>query len=302
MLEHAKKCEEWQRQKTSKRKKEVNTCMQERHECILERLRQLGYESEIVYFRPEFFRESRKKTKPLTDEGQLSPHEIALDLSLIADAIEWARMLHKWLKTMNYHRELRLNQVVYSPRRRLLAAQYDDYVKLRDTPIFDILPHVIDLARFPPFRDIINAPEGTQMGENPFASAFAQLPTLVGDWKKQLDAQLAELVTIPPHLYSQDALARRVVASSSVTSADKLRLACALFEVNCPHLFTHPEVFLIPQPRHSLWPNRDVSTPTESILDRFGMNSWKRRRILSTHVDWIQAWPCQTTWTVRMLD
>ena len=280
----------------SERKDELNACRQERDRrlvpflilaafihwrSILERLKQLGFEREVSYFGNDRFRESRRKPfKPLTNKGQLSPNELSLDSKLINEVIEWARILPAWLKTMNHHRQLRLDIVVHQPRRRLLAAEYDIYVRQRspDAPSFGLLPHMADVARFPPFRDIITAPEGTEMGEEPFASAFAQLPVLVMEWRKQLDVELAELVRIP-HLSSQDPSPRPVAASSSVTNAescetdlDKLHLACALFDSGGHRLFTHPDVFLISTPRqnHSN-PDEDVSKSTGSIRDRFGI-------------------------------
>lgn len=153
---------------------------------------------------------------------------------------------------MNNLRKNRLETTLYQPRRHSLASEYKKYVTQRspDTPTFDLLPHVVDLARFTPFQDIIMAPEEAQTHEKLFASAFAQLPVLVGEWKKQLDIEVAELVKIPPHLPSNDVATGQVVALSSATSAeshqmslDKLHLACALFHKG-GHVFTYPEVLL----------------------------------------------------------
>jgi hypothetical protein len=212
--------------------------------------------------------------KLLTDEGQHSPNEISLDWKFIIDTIEWARMLPEWLKTMDHHQQMRLDTVVYTPRRRSLASEYDNYVRHRspDTPIFGLLPHVADLARFPLFRDIIKAPEGTPMGEKPFASSFAQLPVLAEEWRKRLDDEVAELVNIPPHLSSQDATSRQVVASGSITIENQLHLACALFHFGSYALLApHPEVFLVSRPLQSCYRDEDVSNPTGSIRERLGI-------------------------------
>ena len=244
---------------------------------ILERLKQLGYEPEISYFPPDYFRDSHKMApNPLTDEGQLSPNEIALDWKLMVDTIEWARMLPKWLKTMNHFREERLDTVVYKPRRRSLASEYDVYMKhlSPDTHIFGLLPHVADLARFRPFRDIIKAPEGIPMDGKPFASAFAQLPMLAEEWRKQLDAELAELVDIPAHLSLHDASCRQVGAPRSITAEGKLHLACALFYINSHDLLPYPEIFFISTPRQGHYRDEDVSKH-RSIGERLGIRSLK---------------------------
>ena len=158
-------------------------------------------------------------------------------------------MWPQWLETMNSFRSQRIEKTVYQPRRELLVSEYSNYVTSpsSDTPSFDVLPHATELCCFPPFRDIISAPEGTQMGVKPFESTFAQLPVLITEWSKQFHAELAELVKIPSHLSFKDASGG--VASSSAThtessqpSADKLRLACAVFDTG--HCLTwYPEVF-----------------------------------------------------------
>ena len=165
---------------------------------------------------------------------------------------EWKRIWPEWLDTMNNFRSQRLNQVVYQSRRQSLASEYTNYVTRPspNTPAVDLLPHAADVACFPPFKNIIRAPEGTQMNDNPFESALAQLPELVGEWKKKLDAEVAELVKIPSRLSLKGTCDGRVVSSTSTTSpepsqtaTDKLRLACALFSNGVKGPFTHPEVF-----------------------------------------------------------
>lgn len=76
---------------------------------------------------------------------------------------------------------------------------------------------MVGLAAFLPFQDIIKAPEEAQIGGELFVSAFLQLLELVGEWRKQLDIEVAELVKIPPHLSLEG------VASSSVTSAESYK-------------------------------------------------------------------------------
>jgi hypothetical protein len=179
-------------------------------------------------------------------------------------------------------RSQRLNEVVYPPRRRSLASEYANYVTRPspNTPAFDLLPHAADAAFFPPFRNIITAPEGTQMNDEPFESALAQLPELVGEWRKNLDAEVAELVEIPSHLSLKSTSDGRVVASSSTTGSessqvatDKLRLACALFSDGIAGgLFTHPEVFFSSMCYYKYPRSNEVdSERTGSISDRYGI-------------------------------
>lgn len=187
-------------------------------------------------------------------------------------------MWPEWRKIMGDCRLCRINKTVYQPRRNLLANEYNTYVTHPppDGPTFDLLPHVVDLACFGPFRDIIRAPEGTQVNDKPFASAFAQLPDLIDEWKKKLDTELAELVKIPLHLSLENASDGRSKASSSTghaeatkTELDKLHLACAVFYVGSTGPFTHLNVFSASMcDRNFTWGEHD-SERTGSIRDRF---------------------------------
>ena len=195
--------------------------------------------------------------------------------------IEWERVWPEWLETMNSFRFKRLNEVVYDSRRRSLVSEYVKYVTRPspNTPAFDLLPHAADVACFPPFRNIIRAPEGTQMNDNPFESALAQLPELVDEWRKKLDAEVAELVKIPSRLSFKGTADDRVVpvststigSESSQAPADKLRLACALFRDGRVPL-THPEVFYSSM-HHYHYPRCDELDfeRTGSIFDRYNI-------------------------------
>ncbi|KAI9454591.1 hypothetical protein HD554DRAFT_2031241 [Boletus coccyginus] len=204
--------------------------------AIQQRLKQHGYGPEIEHFGHYAIRQPRasffKTSRPLTDK-------------------EWARMWPEWFEIMSDFRSQRMDKTVYQPRRNLLVTEYNSYVTSpsSNAPSFDLLPHVIELGCFPPFRDIIKAPEGTDMSEKPFESAFAQLPVLVDEWRKQLDAELAELVEIPSQLSRKGASSGRAVSSSSETlmesfqaPTDKLHLACAVFTTFHPVTW-YPDVF-----------------------------------------------------------
>lgn len=202
-----------------------------------------------------------------------------LDSALILDTLEWDRIWPEWLDTMNRYQFRRLESVVHGPRRRSLMSEYTTYVTSPppNTPVFDLLPHVADIARFPPFRDIIRAPEGAQMNSKLFESAFAQLPALAKEWKKKLDTELAELVKIPPHLSIQDTsgVALNNVTARTKTSqadTDKSRLACAWFHCGDGNrTFTHAEVFSVAMRSHVYHGEQDDSERTGSIGARLGI-------------------------------
>ncbi|KAF8141131.1 hypothetical protein EV363DRAFT_1307184 [Boletus edulis] len=204
--------------------------------AIFKHLKEHGYGPEIEYFgQPEFqssYKSAFRSSKLLTDKV-------------------WGKMWPEWLVIMEAFRSRRLKEDVYPQHRHLLAIEYKNYViqPSPDTPSFDLLPHVVDIARLPPFKDIIEDPEATPMDGKPFASAFAQLPAFVGDWKKKLDLELTELVKIPSCFScSEELTGGRVVPSGNASStksfqtSTKLQLACVLF-CKANNIFAYPEVF-----------------------------------------------------------
>jgi hypothetical protein len=148
-----------------------------------------------------------------------------MDSELTVDLVERDRIWPEWVESMNSFRSQQPEEVVYPPRRRSLASEYANYVRCPppNTPTFDLLPHPTDVGCFPPFRNIIRAPEGTQMNDKPFESAFAQLPQLVDKWKKKLDAEVAELVTIPSHSNSTSDV--QIVAPNSTIGPESPQVA-----------------------------------------------------------------------------
>ncbi|KAF8547777.1 hypothetical protein OG21DRAFT_848516 [Imleria badia] len=257
--QHAVKCEYWEHDVALERRYDLDSRRQERYDSMFENLQQHGYAPEITYFGRHEIQQSHKSyfntSKPLTDKA-------------------WSQIWPELLETMNKFRSRRLEKTVYQPRRDLLDLEYATYVAspAQGTRAFDILPHVTDIARFPPFRDVIYAPEGAEMGAKPFDSAFAQLPVLVDEWKKQLDDDFAKLVKIPARLSFKHASGGRGVASSSAARmestqapTDKLRLACAVFVDNT--VACYPELLSCLPVSDSI----DYSEPNLSILDRFNV-------------------------------
>ncbi|KAF8435101.1 hypothetical protein L210DRAFT_3551914 [Boletus edulis BED1] len=259
---HTRACESWQDKRERERRRNLERLRREREQSIFERLKEHGYGPEIEYFgKPEFrssYKSAFRSSKLLTDKV-------------------WGHMWPEWLEIMEAFRSRRLKEDVYPQRRRLLAIEYENYVTQPslDTPSFDLLPHVVDIDRLPPFADIIKAPEATQMDGKPFASAFAQLPAFVDSWKKMLDVELTDLVKIPSRLLcSDDLTGGRVVPSSNASSTEssqtstKLQLACALFRT-CNGVFAHPEVFFVCRRYSSN--SEDDSDPVGPIVNQLSI-------------------------------
>ncbi|KAF8435087.1 hypothetical protein L210DRAFT_3453364 [Boletus edulis BED1] len=249
---HARKCESWQQRKGRVNRFDLEVLRKERQTSIFDCLRQRGYEPEIAYFREQLVRKCNKsvskKYKPLTNS-------------------EWDRMWPEWGELMIRLRSQRLEAVVYAPRRRQLVSEYLNYVThpSPDSPTFDLLPHVADLARFPSFKDIIETQDEIQSNANLFASAFAQLPMLIDEWKQRLNSTIGGLVKIPSCLALNDAL-----ADQDTTDLDKLRLACAVFYVGGTGIFRHPEVFSVSMREDVMFSSREMPLNATWVIPGLG--------------------------------
>ncbi|KIJ10771.1 hypothetical protein PAXINDRAFT_16240 [Paxillus involutus ATCC 200175] len=229
--QHATKCEVWHRGVTEARKFELEDVRAERTDAISARLRDLGYGDEIDYFGPDLPVDERKYfsvSKPLTDK-------------------EWDRIRPGLVERMNFHRKVRMQSAVYNPRRTILCNLYDQYVR-KPAPLnarFDLLPHVVDVANFPPFEAIIKSLEETIITPDSFAEAFIQLPSFVRGWRDDIEAQLAALIKIPADLMYSD-----TPGPSAQTPQGFLRLACAVFSKASGGVAMFPDI-IYPQDTHT---------------------------------------------------
>ncbi|KIJ60339.1 hypothetical protein HYDPIDRAFT_160988, partial [Hydnomerulius pinastri MD-312] len=138
---HAAECEEWHRGVTSMRKSELDEVRSARADAILARIDDLGYSDVIEFFGGRIEMIERKVfsiPKPLTDK-------------------EWARICPDLLERVDGYRQQITELMLYNPRRKVLVGLYNEYVRKPAPPgaAVDMLPHVADLATFPPFDDII---------------------------------------------------------------------------------------------------------------------------------------------------
>ncbi|KIJ18021.1 hypothetical protein PAXINDRAFT_97546 [Paxillus involutus ATCC 200175] len=214
---HASECEAWHQDETEARKSQLQNARSTRAESIFARLQDLGYEAEINHFGKHhiegFQRSLFNSTKRLTDK-------------------DWDRVRPQLEQKMIDCRKRRLEEAVYKPRRKLLVEFYDAYVRqpAPEGAAIELLPSIADLDHLPDFDTIIKLPEGTDVNAETFKSAFERLPALVQEWRAGVDAQLAALVVIPPEL-STNSLSADQVADQKSKSAERLRLASAVFNV-----------------------------------------------------------------------
>ncbi|KAF9234859.1 hypothetical protein BU15DRAFT_78620 [Melanogaster broomeanus] len=217
--EHASKCVLWHEDMVQARKDEqekAKLARAERWDHSVASGNDIGYTSELNYFgtgpMEDAHRSIFNSTKALTDK-------------------EWVCIHRQLERTMNDYRIRRLENAVYSPRRQLLVELYDAYVRQPAPPsaIVDLLPDVADLAHFAAFDAIIKLPEGTEVNADTFKPAFEQIPTLVQEWRADVDAQLAALVVTPGDSSTRD-VAEDDFSDGILKPAERLKLASAVFE------------------------------------------------------------------------
>ncbi|KIJ18019.1 hypothetical protein PAXINDRAFT_9105 [Paxillus involutus ATCC 200175] len=208
---HASRCGKWHQEVTTERRRELRN-LHSHLISIFARLRDLGYEDEIEFYgdmeirilEDAFF----KKSKPLTDK-------------------EWNRVLPRMQERMNDMRLHLIEDTVYNRRRKILVELYEDYISQPPPPgaRFYILPHVADVATFPPFDAVIHAPQDSDITHDSFDAAFWEFPLLVRSWIRAKKSQLSALVVLP-----KDSLPARTPATSvNLSPTEQLHLASAVF-------------------------------------------------------------------------
>ncbi|KIJ57846.1 hypothetical protein HYDPIDRAFT_48423, partial [Hydnomerulius pinastri MD-312] len=194
----------------------------------------------------------------------------------ILSPIEWARICPDLLERVDGYRQQITELMLYNPRRKVLVGLYNEYVRKPAPPgaAVDMLPHVADLATFPPFDDIIKAPKGTSVGAESFQAAFAQLPSLVQGWRDDIEAQLGALVVTPRESVDADS---PTPGYTGPKPSDRLKLASAVFSKEGGVIDMFPDVIL-PFYSHSLFNARCVHTNEETVesitADALGALPW----------------------------
>ncbi|KAF8841801.1 hypothetical protein BDN67DRAFT_966699 [Paxillus ammoniavirescens] len=234
--QHATQCEAWIDRVDAARKCELMKAQAAREESIMSRLKDIGYEAEIDYFGSGSITSGRdaifKSPKQLTER-------------------EWQNFRPKLIELMDEMRKERMETEVYPPRRNLLTILYYDYVE-NPAPtgaVVDLLPSLDDVAKFVPFDTIIKLPENVKVDNATFKPAFDQLPTLAGEWKARIEAQLASFVNIPANLLAAEAPTDGHEQERE-SSVERLKLASAVFEVKSGlsrgELLAYPDILAHP--------------------------------------------------------
>ncbi|KAG1789451.1 uncharacterized protein HD556DRAFT_784951 [Suillus plorans] len=128
---------------------------------------------------------------------KISKHRAIKDSRPLTARI-WSRIRPILTEYMSEMRTIRMEETLYNSRRRILLQAWNDFLaepaSFPNTDV-DVLPHVADVARFKLFDDIIKLPAHVVVERDTFLPAFVALPNLVRNWRRQVDQQLAAIIT-----------------------------------------------------------------------------------------------------------
>ncbi|KAG1826927.1 uncharacterized protein BJ212DRAFT_1474135 [Suillus subaureus] len=179
--EHADACKAWLSGVNRARSDELHQIRESRKRVIKEWLETEGWKPEIDYH----------------TWWKISKHRAIKDSRPLTTRI-WSRIRPILTEYMSEMRTIRMEETLYNSRRRILLQAWIDFLSepasFPNTDV-DVLPHVADVARFKPFDDIIRSPAHVVVERDTFLPAFVALPNLVRNWRRQVDQQLAAIIT-----------------------------------------------------------------------------------------------------------
>ncbi|KAG1754398.1 hypothetical protein EDB19DRAFT_1626773 [Suillus lakei] len=179
--EHADACKAWLSEVNRARSNELHQIREGRKRVIKDWLETEGWKPEIDYH----------------TWWKISKHRAIKDSRPLTARI-WSRVRPVLTEYMSEMRTIRMEETLYNSRRRILLQAWIDFLgepaSFPNTDV-DVLPHVADVARFKPFDDIIKSPAHVVVERDTFLSAFVALPNLVRNWRRQVDQQLAAIIT-----------------------------------------------------------------------------------------------------------
>lgn len=179
--EHADACKAWLSGVNRARSDELHQIREARKRVIKDWLETEGWKPEIDYH----------------TWWKISKHRAIKDSRPLTARI-WSRVRPILREYMSEMRTIRMEETLYNSRRRILLQAWIDFLgepaSFPNTDV-DVLPHVADVARFKPFDDIIKSPAHVVVERDTFLPAFVALPNLVRNWRRQVDQQLAAIIT-----------------------------------------------------------------------------------------------------------
>ncbi|KAG2147181.1 hypothetical protein BD769DRAFT_1346451 [Suillus cothurnatus] len=180
-LKHADACKAWLSGVNRARSDELHQIREARKRVIKEWLETEGWKPEIDYH----------------TWWKISKHRAIKDSRPLTTRI-WSRVRPILTEYMSEMRTIRMEETLYNSRRRILLQAWADFLgepaSFPNTDV-DVLPHVADVAQFKPFDDIIRSPAHVVVERDTFLPAFVALPNLVRNWRRQVDQQLAAIIT-----------------------------------------------------------------------------------------------------------
>ncbi|KAH7922987.1 hypothetical protein BV22DRAFT_1093666 [Leucogyrophana mollusca] len=235
IIKHARLCDVWQASAARARRDELENLRSSRKDAIVAWLTvQPEFQPEIDYF----------------GLGRVINHAIIREPKPMTERT-WIRVRDVLRGHLHSLRMLRLEETVYTHRRKVLVQAYSRYLQ-HPAPrgaACGILPHVATVASFPEIDEIIKLPADVTVDAAMFNATFIKLPELAAEWQRSVESQLAKLCATPDG-----------GSSSKGTSArQQLKLATSVFFLNpwqgCmvyPDVLAH-ECFikLVPKPRRS---------------------------------------------------
>ncbi|RDB20036.1 hypothetical protein Hypma_012987 [Hypsizygus marmoreus] len=249
-LQYKELYEKWASEQAEQDLAEKQRIRLKRREAIMEKLRELGWGSELEKMAVgDNTLNSHPFVKQAKDLTERSWHANQSEIIQIMDAIMEKRLA----------REYRALQKV---RREILLDVYHDFLASQATDA--IIPGPADVALMPEFQAVVNSPLNVIVTADDFHAAVLELPSLIREWRSATAAKLVAFV-------NKADKSLHATESSLALSTVFFRCSYCGGVLAHPHVLTHACLTLMPCIPHH--PDRD-------IFEDLGFQAWNESSII----------------------
>ncbi|KAL1733127.1 hypothetical protein EV714DRAFT_205494 [Schizophyllum commune] len=279
IMEHARICEKWEREKKKREEEAANKVFDDRFDEIVRRLSDLGWEEDMqddIILHEVASHKLVNKDHPLTEEGEFSCHTSA---GRTDPNTEWTAMRRPLLKMLPKLRKERLEEergTTLAERYRILEEVQDKRLRRKTHLERCFMPGVGDLADVKEVTDVVEGtPFKKELTKEDIQALIDSIPQAHWDtWNASREAALVDLLNKADTPRKRPATARDLQLATTVFTFVKYG----------PEYFTYPEVLAYRHPPHCVYSEHQGAPLNQAAWSTEGLSVDAERQRIAAKV------------------